>query len=369
MESKKVFVILFTKDQSQINSWEETELFDFEILTDLNMEERIFLNEKPDFVLIDFSFVCAYGFSVITKIKKELSHSLVFVLSSEESSCLAVESIKNGADDFLVLPISKEFFLSKIKNQTNKKSNKIEPQIFKEFIGENQEIIKLKEIALKYSQSDLPILIIGESGTGKSFLAKLIHKYSKTSIGPFYEENMATIPEGIAEAVLFGTKKGVYTGAENREGLVEVAKNGTLFLDEISEASVGVQAKLLRVISEKTFRPLGATEDKKANIRLITASNADLEKALENKTFREDLYYRINPLTIKIPSLRERKDDIPLLIQYFVDKRGKEITFGAINLLKSQSWRGNVRELESTLERAFCLCSNNTVTKEDLIFY
>ena len=143
----------------------------------------------------------------------------------------------------------------------------------------------------------------------------------------------------------------------------------TLFLDEITEAPVAVQAKLLRVIAEKAYRPLGATEEKIANIRLITASNVNLQSALENKTLREDLYYRISPLTLKIPSLNERKDDIPLLIQYFVNKRKKDITYGAIDLLKKHHWKGNVRELESTLERAFCLCSNNTVTKEDIIFY
>ena len=212
-------------------------------------------------------------------------------------------------------------------------------------------------------------MIIGETGTGKSFLAKIIHKYSHLSKNPYFEENMATVPETIAETLLFGAKKGIYTGAENHKGLVEAANTGTLFLDEITEASLGIQAKLLRVISEKLYRPLGATEDKTANLRLITATNADLQKLIKEKTFREDLFYRINPLTIKIPPLRERKDDIPLLIDYFVNKNKKDITFGAINMLIEHNWKGNVRELESTLQRAICLCSNNTITKEDLIFY
>jgi len=298
----------------------------------------------------------------------------IFILSEEDSACFAVQCIKYGAEDYFVLPTNPEIILEKLKNYCNANFEKSifsneDVDLIPEFIGKTPEILNLKNQVRKYAVTDLPILLIGESGTGKSFLAKLIHKYSKISKNPFCEENMATIQESIAEAVLFGTKRWAYTGAEDRIGLVETAKNGTLFLDEISESSLGVQAKLLRLISEKSYRPLGENEDKKTDLRLITASNANLQKAIENKTFREDLFYRINPLTIKIPPLRERKDDIPLLIEYFVSRKKKDITFGAIELLKNHNWKGNVRELESTLERAICLCSNNTITKEDLIFY
>lgn len=366
LEVKKVKAFLFTLNKTHEDFWNSLRFANFQILEHSVLEESY--SESVDFLFLDFSFICGFDFSAISKIKKIFCSKPLFVFSEEDSACLAVQCLKSGADDYFTFPLSVDCFLQKIKFFFHKEK-KTNSECFTEFIGETEEMLEIKELAYKYSQSDLPIFILGESGTGKSFLAKLIHKHSKKAQTSFFEENMATVPEAIAEALLFGTKKGVFTGAENRIGLVEAATNGTLFLDEITEAPVAVQAKLLRVIAEKAYRPLGATEEKIANIRLITASNVNLQRALENKTLREDLYYRISPLTLKIPSLNERKDDIPLLIQYFVNKRKKDITYGAIDLLKKHHWKGNVRELESTLERAFCLCSNNTVTKEDIIFY
>lgn len=373
MKIKKVESLFFTVENTHADFCKSFENFNFCIKDCLNETDKEFQSEYQ-VIFVDFSFLCAFRMECLLKIKSQYPRAPIFVISEEDSACFAVQCIKYGAEDYFVLPTSPEIILEKIKSCCNVNFEKSilsneEVDLIPEFIGKSPEILNLKNQVRKYAATNLPILLIGESGTGKSFLAKLIHKYSKKSENPFCEENMATIQESIAEAVLFGTKRWAYTGAENHIGLIETAKNGTLFLDEISESSLGVQAKLLRLISEKSYRPLGENEDKKTDLRLITATNANLQKAIENKTFREDLFYRINPLTIKIPPLRERKDDIPLLIEYFVNKKKKDITFGAIELLKNHAWKGNVRELESTLERAICLCSNNTITREDLIFY
>ena len=371
METKKTKALFFTKEDIHVSFCKELESYDFVFFI-----KSVFCNEVNDLkshfipiVFVDFSFLCACGFTVLLKIKNRFPSSLLYVLSEEDSSCFAVQSLKFGADDYLVFPLDFEKLSIQINRALNLKFPVTSGQLFPEFIGKSPRIIELKRLIHKYAKSDLPILILGESGTGKSLLAKLIHKYSEYSQNSFFEENMATIPENLAEATLFGTKKGAYTGAENRIGLIEAAHGGTLFLDEITETSLGIQAKLLRFISEKAYRSLGETREKKAKVRLITASNIDIVEAVKDKLFREDLYYRISPLTIELPTLNERKDDIPLLIQYFVDKKDKEITFGAIELLKKHHWRGNVRELQSTLDRAFCLCTNNTVTTGDIIFY
>lgn len=373
MPNKKINGLFLSIENNNVVFFQVFEKFGISFST-VNFfdEKRMIMDlKKYHVIFVDFSFLCAFSVSVLSKIKKR-NHSIpVFVVSEEDSSCIAVQCLKLGADDYFIWPLNPKVVLEKLEKKININLNTTEERIdfIPEFIGKSPKMMKLKNQIRRYASSDLPILLIGESGTGKSYLARLIHKYSKNSKNPFNEENMAVVPELLAESVLFGTKKGAYTGAENRMGLVEATKNGTLFLDEISESPLGVQAKLLRVIAEKTYRPLGSTEDKKTDIRLITASNANLKKSIENKTFREDLFYRINPLTIKIPPLRERKDDIPLLIHYFLDKKKKDITFGAIEKLKNHSWKGNVRELMSTLERGICLCSNNTITQEDLIFY
>lgn len=371
MSINKVQACFFAAEMSDFPYLRELEAQGFEFFIFTTKEDRLTetISENLSFFIVDFSMICACGFSLLSRLK-ELNPSIpLFVISEEDSACIAVTALKHGADDYFVVPCNYQHLGNKIREKIYGLQPENLQDYIPEFVGQTQEMLEIKKQVYKYAKTDLPVLIIGESGTGKSFLAKLIHKYSNVKNLPFCEENMATIPEPLAESMLFGTKRGIYTGAENRKGLIESAENGTLFLDEISEASLGIQAKLLRVISEKSYRPLGSTEEKKTDVRLITASNANLEKAMENKTFREDLYYRINPLTVKIPPLDERKDDIPVLIQYFVERKNKEITYGAIDTLQNRSWKGNIRELESTLERAICLCSNNTITKEDLIFY
>lgn len=367
MKGEKVDCLFYSVSNSHVDFCSFLENRAISFLVKTQFDETDFFDEIK-IIFVDFSFLCAFDFPIIARIRKKFLSSVIYVISDEDSACFAVQTMKLGADDYLVLPFNERFFYKKIEKYLTSSDKNPSEDLIPEFIGKNPKILEMKKQIIKFASTDLPILILGETGTGKSFLAKLIHKYSKIAENPFCEENMAVIPEPLAESLLFGAKKGIYTGAENHTGLVAAANTGTLFLDEITEASLGIQAKLLRVLSEKLYKPLGGTVDKKADIRLITASNANLQKSIENKTFREDLYYRINTLTVRLPSLSERKDDIPLLIQYFVEKYKKEITFDAIRFLENYECKGNVRELESILKRASYLCSNNTIKKEDLIF-
>ncbi|PMP69077.1 MAG: sigma-54-dependent Fis family transcriptional regulator [Thermodesulfobacterium geofontis] len=243
-------------------------------------------------------------------------------------------------------------------------------------IGISDKMQEVFKTALKAAKTKATILLIGESGTGKELIAKAIHFESDRSKGPFLAINCAAIPENLLEAELFGYEKGAFTGAlVSKPGKFELANGGTIFLDEIGDLPLSLQAKLLRVIQDKTFERIGGTKSIKVDIRIIAATNKNLEEMIKNGTFREDLYFRLNVIPIYLPPLRERKEDIPLLIDHFLKKFNKEygknisITKSAMEKLMNYSWPGNVRELENTIERLVILAEGDKITLKDLPFY
>lgn len=243
------------------------------------------------------------------------------------------------------------------KSKKTKKSIETATYNFNDIIGENREIIRLKALGRRAAQSDAPILVSGDTGTGKELFVHAIHNGSKRRHNPFIAQNCAALPSGLLEGILFGTVKGGFTGAEDRPGLFELADGGTLFLDEINSMPMELQSKLLRVLEDGNIRRVGGTKNIKVDMRIIAATNIHPEEAVENNQLRKDLYYRLNVISLHIPPLKERKDDIELLANYFIhrfneklDKNVLGISKEAINLLKVYPWDGNIRELENMIE-------------------
>jgi len=236
-------------------------------------------------------------------------------------------------------------------------------------VGKSAKMMEIYELIDSISESRTNVLILGETGTGKGLIANAVHFYSIYRKGPFVHVNCASLPENLLESELFGHVKGAFTGAiSDHQGRLELAQGGTLFLDEISELSPAMQAKLLKVVEEKRFERVGGSKTINVDVRIISASNKDMEKALKNNTFREDLYYRLNVIPILVPSLQNRVEDIPFLIEHFVEKLNtktkkevKGVTPGVLDLFSKYPWPGNVRELENTLEYAFVQCKENYI--------
>ncbi|NMA86060.1 MAG: sigma 54-interacting transcriptional regulator [Tissierellia bacterium] len=248
---------------------------------------------------------------------------------------------------------------TKLYNNSPEKSKSLETAKynFLDIIGEDEEMLRLKNLALKAAETDAPVLIYGDTGTGKELFVHSIHNSSNRKYRPFISQNCAALPANLLEGILFGTVKGGFTGAENRQGLFELAHGGTLFLDEINSMPLELQSKLLRVLQDGYIRPVGSTNIINVDVRIITATNIPPEKAMENKLLREDLYYRLNVINFTIPPLKDRKEDIPLLTNYFIkncnEKLGKSVkgvSKEVMEIFYKYSWEGNVRELENLVE-------------------
>src|SRR5437762_3612560 len=240
-------------------------------------------------------------------------------------------------------------------------------------VGGSEAVAKIQFSIRKAASGHSTVLLRGESGTGKGLVARIIHNISPRRSGPFIKFNCAAMPETLAESELFGHEKGAFTGADRRKlGRFELANGGTIFLDEIGKVSLAIQAKLLRVVEDKEFERVGGTQTIKTDVKIIAATNLDIEKAIENGTFREDLYYRLNIIPLHLPPLRERKDDIPLLAEHFIKKICKDLGVetkrlepGVLDLFMRYNWPGNVRELEATLHRAIVMANDDTITRND----
>jgi DNA-binding NtrC family response regulator len=297
----------------------------------------------------------------------------------------AVAAMKEGAFDFITKPFDTDHLLLLMNRALETQRVLTENILLKDelssklgipkIIGNSTRIHEVAQKVQKVAAGKTTVLLLGESGTGKELFARAIHNLSQRRAYPFVPINCAAIPRELLESELFGHEKGSFTGADARKlGKFELGDKGTIFLDEIAEMDLSLQAKLLRVLQEGEIERVGGVKSVKIDVRIIAASNRDIEKAAEEKLFREDLFYRLNVFPIVIPPLRERKDDIPLLVDYFVDtychelKSGKKtIAPGALELMISYPWKGNVRELENCIERAIILCDGDTVTRDDIV--
>lgn len=341
---------------------------------------------QPAIIVTDLKMPENDGMALLHLLKEEklLDHTHVIVLSAHGNIEAAVEAVKTGAEEFLTKPVDVarlKLTLEKIAKQT---------RVFEEMLllrdkvrrlgtfGKlNGSTPKMKEVFKQVgviAPTTAPVLITGESGTGKELVAKAIHQNSKRNQKPYIPVNCAAIPATLLESELFGHEKGAFTGAVARkEGCFEMADGGTLFLDEIGEMDAELQSKLLRVLEDGRFRRLGGTQEIAVDVRVIAATNRDLEEAVEEQSFREDLYYRLNVFNIQLPPLRERNEDIPLLVQAFTeefnvknDKNIKGISSDALKILRNYSFPGNVRELKNVIERAVIVSRNEVIEPEDL---
>ena len=335
-----------------------------------------------DVVISDVKMPGLSGIDVLKAVKAASPSTVVLMMTAFASTDTAVEAMREGAYDYLTKPFKIEEVKLLVKNALEKKqllaeNARLKQEVrdrsaFGQIIGRSEKLTKVLDLIRKVADTTSNVLIFGESGTGKELVARAIHYNSKRCDRPFVTVNCSALPEPLLESELFGHMKGSFTGAtNNKEGLFEIANEGTIFLDEIGETPLGIQVKLLRVLQERECRRVGGTRDIKIDVRIVAATNRDLEKAIAEGRFREDLYYRLDVIPIRLPPLRERPEDIPLLVEAFLNKfnreLGKSITRvlpSALDLLCAQEWRGNVRELENVMERVVALMSGDTVGPE-----
>ncbi len=325
-----------------------------------------------DLILMDVKMPEMNGLEALTHIKEHDPRTFVVLMTAHSNLQDAVSAIKEGAYDYLEKPVSPERLINIVRRAVEASemvsdlvlSNPIfDDDIDSEFVGHSRKMKEVFFLINKLCKVDTTVLIRGENGTGKELVARAIHYNSPRKNGAFVAINCGAIPEALMESELFGHEKGAFTGAiERKIGKFQLANNGTLFLDEIGELKPEMQVKLLRVLQEKKFVPVGGQREIKTNTRIIAATNRNLEKMIEDKTFREDLFYRLNVLPIFLPPLKERTDDIPALVQHFIKKIGKNhphqikgVAPDAMEALKRYHWPGNIRELENLIERAFII--------------
>ncbi len=358
----------------------------YNVVTALSGEEAIekIMAEHFDVVLTDLKMEKVDGIGVLEKTKELSSDTAVIIMTAFASVESAVEAMKKGAADYIVKPFLNEEIRITVRRVLEQKRLVAENIALKQqlsqrmgcmdFVTDSEAMFQILETLEKVIPTKSNILLLGESGTGKGLLAELIHCNSPRRDKPFISINCSAIPEGLLESELFGYKRGAFTGAvSDKAGLIVMADQGTLFLDEIGDMPLGLQAKILKVLETSEVTPLGDTRPRTVDIRLITATNQNLEEKIANKTFREDLYYRLNVIEIKIPPLRERKEDIPLLVNHFIKvyaeenkKTVKGVDGNAMRWLMQYSWPGNVRELRNVIERAVVLSQGEFITEREL---
>jgi DNA-binding NtrC family response regulator len=344
---------------------------------------ELFSANTYDIVLCDIKMAKMDGIEALQKITSISNHTPVIMISGHGNIDTAVEAIKKGAYDFLEKPLDLNRLLITIRNALDKSTLVTQTQVLKnkvsrmyEIVGESEAIMLVKEMIDRVAPTEARVLITGANGTGKELVAHQIHEKSHRAKGPFVEVNCAAIPSELIESELFGHEKGSFTSAiKQRIGKFEQANGGTLFLDEIGDMSLSAQAKVLRALQENKISRVGSDKDIHVNVRVVAATNKNIKREIENNTFREDLYHRLSVILIHVPSLNERKDDIPLLADHFntliCNEYGmskKVIKKEAIKELQKIEWTGNVREFRNVLERLIILCPNE-IDGKDVVMY
>lgn len=345
---------------------------------------QLFRQEMVDLVITDVVMPKMGGLELLEAVKGLRPETEVIVISAQGTIEKAVQAMKLGAFDFIEKPINPRVLSLLAERALEKQTlilqnrdlrSQLEDRFqFKNIVGRSEKMVKVFDLIRHIAPYDSSVLIIGESGTGKELIANAIHYNSPRATRPFIKVSCASLSEGIIESELFGHERGAFTGAiTSRKGRFEMAHQGTLFLDEVEDIPLSTQIKLLRVLQEGEFERVGGNKTLKVDIRIIAASNRDLQEAVRNSTFREDLYYRLNVVNIKLPPLRERKEDIPFLIQFFIEKFNKKyqmkvkgVSQRAVSLLMDYSWSGNVRELENTIESSLVIHTPEILDLEHL---
>lgn len=339
---------------------------------------------KPDVVISDLKMSGMSGVQLLDKLPEGHDRPAVIIMTAYGTIASAVEAVKKGALDYLTKPLEKDVIVFTVGKAVERmrlfrENIRLQDELFGKFkmegiIGGSAKMKEVIEVAKKVTPTSVMVLIYGESGTGKELIARAIHYNSPRKTGPFTAINCAAIPENLIESELFGYEPGAFTGAAHRKiGLFESSEKGTLFLDEIGDLPLLTQTKILRVLQDKEVRRLGGKDNIKVDVRIIAATNKDLEKEVAAGKFREDLYYRLKVITIMLPPLRDRKEDVPSLARFFMDKynrefgrRVKDINDSAMKALSEYHWPGNIRQLESVVERAVLMCDADVIGINDI---
>jgi len=383
--AKKILVV---DDEATLRESLSTVLVEegYSAVTAADGEEALALISRVPFdaVLCDIRMPGMNGIDLLRRIKETHPGTPVIMMTAYASLDTAVEALREGAGDYIMKPflledvvfrVGKLFQLTDLAEDNRLLREEVgERYDFSNIVGKSEPIRELLSMITKVASSKGTVLITGESGTGKELVARAIHNSSDRRVKRFIPVNCCAIPETLLDSILFGHRKGAFTDAvEDRKGLFDAANEGTLFLDEIGDLPVGLQTKLLRAIEEKEILPLGGTVPVQVDIRLITATHQDLEEQIGAGSFREDLYYRLNVVEIKIPPLRERIDDLPLLVHHFIGKYNRELNRRfrdaspeVLRILAGYRWRGNIRELENVIERGMILGRPPMLQPEDL---
>lgn len=348
-------------------------------------EARKIINEtSPEIILTDLKLGNENGIEILNDIPNKTIPPVVIVFTAFGTISSAVDAIKRGAFDYLTKPVDREvliFTIKKAEERINllRENHRLREELYGQFkiegiVGKSRKMLQILDIVKKVTPTSATVLIYGESGTGKELIAKAIHYNSPRKDKPFIAINCAAIPEALIESELFGYEPGAFTGANARKiGLFESAQEGTLFLDEIAELPLNLQSKLLRVIQDKEVRRIGGKDTIKIDVRIIAATNKTLSEEVTKGRFREDLYYRLKVVTVEIPPLKERKEDIPELVRFFICKYSREfgkritdIDEKALQALMNYHWPGNIRQLEAVIERAIIICEGDKINLRDI---
>ena len=379
-------ILIIDDERSIRNSLKEILLDEgYEVDVAENGAQGVMMAEKEKYSVIfcDIKMPEMDGMEVLDRLGQMGTDAAVVMISGHGDIATAVECIKKGAFDFIQKPLDLNRILITIKNATEKVSLVKETKILKkkvygaqEMVGESEALVHINEMIDKVAPTDARVLIIGSNGTGKELVARNLHQKSARSSAPYIEVNCAAIPSELIESELFGHEKGAFTSAiKQHKGKFEQADGGTLFLDEIGDMSLAAQAKVLRVLQEKKLSRVGSDKDIVVDVRVLAATNKNLKEEIEKGNFREDLYHRLSVIVINVPTLDERKSDIPLLVDYFIGQicaetgmPSREVDPDAMQLLVDKSWTGNIRELRNVVERLLIL-SGDRITASDVRAY